>query len=100
MAFPHMGFDSEQRQSIKLTVQVHIISSGGTVEKAEVGSISSIVIDYGYKRKNNLDRQKWCNITQLYAQTDSKNGSKELKFYYDSLRSLPNIHQETHLEPP
>jgi hypothetical protein len=66
-----------------LTVQIHIVSSDGSVEKAVIGSVSDVVIGYGYSERVITITGSYANISStdrirltLYAQAGSENDNK------------------------
>jgi hypothetical protein len=91
----------------RLTVQIHVVSSDGSVEKAVIGSVTDVVVDYGYSERVVTITGSYANISStdrirltLYAQAGSENDNKGLKFYYDSYGAYQTLYHETRLEPP
>lgn len=91
----------------RLTVQIHVVSADGTIEKAVIGSLTDVVIDYGYSERMIPITGSYANISStdrirltLHAQTGSENDSKGLKFYYDGYGAHQTLYHETRLEPP
>ncbi|MEM3726681.1 MAG: hypothetical protein QXK98_07480 [Candidatus Bathyarchaeia archaeon] len=91
----------------RLTVRIHIVSADGTVEKAAIGSVTDVVIGYGYSERIIAIAGSYANISSsdrirltLYAQTGSGNDPKGLSFYYDGYGTYQTLYHETRLEPP
>jgi hypothetical protein len=91
----------------KLTIQIHIVSSDGNTEKSLIGSISDIVIDYGYFERDIQLMGNSANISQndrirltIHVQTGSENDPKGINFYYDGYGTYQTPNHETRMQPP
>jgi hypothetical protein len=90
-----------------LTVQLHLVTSDGAVEKATIGAVTDVVIDYGYSERT--IQISGCTITissgdrirlTLHAQTGATNDPKGMNFYYDGYGSYQTLYHETRLQLP
>lgn len=91
----------------KLTIQIHIVSQDGGTEKALIGSISDILIDYGYVERDIIIVGNSAEISPndrirltIYAQTGSENDPKGINFYYDGYGTYQTPNHETRLQSP
>jgi len=91
----------------RLTVQIHVVSSDGSVEKAVIGSVTNVVVDYGYSERVIEIAGSYANISStdrirltLHAQAGAENDPKGLSFYYDGYGTYQTLYHETRLEPP
>jgi len=90
----------------KLTVSIHVVSSDGTIEKALIGSVTDITIDYGYSEriiqisgnKAIIESTDRIRLT-LYAQTGATD-PKGMSFYYDGYGTYETLYHETRLQLP
>jgi hypothetical protein len=91
----------------KLTVRIHVVSSDGTIEKALIGSITDITIDYGYSERTiqilgtnaTIESTDRIRLT-LYAQTGATNDAKGMSFYFDGYGTYETLFHETRLQLP
>jgi hypothetical protein len=90
----------------RLTVTIHIVSPDGSVEKALIGSVTNIPIDYGYSERIIAIAGETANITlsdrirlALNVQSGS-NDQKGISLYYDGYGTHQTLGHETRLEPP
>lgn len=91
----------------RLTVRIHVVSSDGSIEKAVIGSVTDVVIDYGYSERTITISGSAANITStdrirltLHAQTGGKNDGKGMNFYYDGYGTYQTLYHETRLQLP
>jgi hypothetical protein len=91
----------------RLTIQLHLVSSDGSTEKANIGTATDIIIDYGYSERTFLISGNATNVTSgdrirltLHAQTGSQNDPKGISFYYDGYGSHETLGHETRLQSP
>jgi hypothetical protein len=89
----------------RLTVRIHLVSSDGTVEKATIGTVTDVIIDYGYSERTITISGSAVDVTSgdrirltLYAQPDAQNDSKGMSFYYDGYGTYETLGHETRLQ--
>jgi hypothetical protein len=91
----------------RLTVRLHLVSSDGSVEKATIGSITDVIIDYGYSERTitisgiatSIASTDRIRLT-LYAQTGATNDAKGMSFYYDGYGTYQTLYHETRMQLP
>ncbi|MFQ6081515.1 MAG: hypothetical protein ACE5OW_07605 [Candidatus Bathyarchaeia archaeon] len=91
----------------RLTVRIHLVSSDGSTEKATIGTVTDVIIDYGYSERTITISGSEVSVTAgdrirltLYTQTGPKNDKKGLSFYYDGYGTYETPGHETRLQPP
>ena len=90
-----------------LTIQINLVTSDGSTDKATIGVVSDFVIDYGYSERaitivgaaTNASSGDRLRLT-LYAQTGGVNDSKGMSFYYDGCGVYQTLDHETRLQSP
>jgi hypothetical protein len=90
-----------------LTISLHLVSSDGSVEKATIGSIIDVVINYGYSERTITISGSAATMSPgdrirltLYAQTGATNDAKGMNFYYDGYGTYQTLYHETRLQLP
>lgn len=90
-----------------LTVGIYVVSSDGSTEKAVIGSVTDVIIDYGYSERAITISGSAANITStdrirltLYAQTGATNDAKGMSFYYDGYGTYQTLYHETRMQLP
>jgi hypothetical protein len=90
-----------------LTVQIHVVSSNGTTERATLGTITDVVIDYGYSERIITMSGNSANVTSgdrirltLTAQSGAQDDPAGMSFYYDGYGAYQTTNHETRLETP
>jgi hypothetical protein len=90
-----------------LTVQIHVVSSDGSVEKATIGAVADVIIDYGYSERNVTISGSVVSVTfgdrirlTLYVQTGAENDPKGIILYYDGYGTYETPGHETQLHFP
>ncbi|UCE29687.1 MAG: hypothetical protein JSV85_02935 [Candidatus Bathyarchaeota archaeon] len=91
----------------RLTVGIHLVSSDGSTEKATIGTLTDVVVDYGYSERPVIISGSAVNTTSgdriritLYAQTGAANDPKGVSFYYDGYGTCETLGHETRLQSP
>ncbi|MGC9345726.1 MAG: hypothetical protein ACP5ER_02910 [Candidatus Bathyarchaeales archaeon] len=91
----------------RLTVRIDVVSSDGSTEKAVIGSITDVIIDYGYSERTITISGSAVNISStdrirliLHAQTGSENDAEGINFYYDGYGTYQTLYHETRLQLP
>jgi len=91
----------------RLTVRIHLVSSDGSTEKATIGTLTDVVVDYGYSERTITISGSAVNLTSgdrirltLYAQTGAENDPKGMSFYYDGYGTYETLGHETCLQSP
>lgn len=94
-------------KSSQLTVQIHLVSSDGSIIKATIGSIANIAIDYDYAERVITVAGSAVTITSgdrirlmLLSQTGATNDPSGIIFYYDGYGTYETQGHETRLRPP
>jgi len=91
----------------RLTVRIHVVSSDGSTEKAVIGSITDVIVDYGYSERTITISGSAVNISStdrirltLHAQTGAENDARGMDFYYDGYGTYQTLYHETRLQLP
>jgi hypothetical protein len=91
----------------RLTVRIHLVSSDGSTEKAAIGTVTDVIIDYGYSERTITISGSAVNVTSgdrirltLYAKTGAANDPKGISFYYDGYGTYETPGHETRLQSP
>ena len=91
----------------RLTVRIHLVSSDGSTEKAAIGTVTDVIIDYGYSERTITISGSAVNVTSgdrirltLYAKTGAVNDQKGISFYYDGYGTYETPGHETRLQSP
>lgn len=91
----------------RLTVRIHLVSSDGSTEKATIGTVTYVIIDYGYSERTITISCSAVNVTSgdrirltLYAKTGAANDPKGISFYYDGYGTYETPGHETRLQSP
>ncbi len=91
----------------RLTVQMHLVSSDGSSEKATIGNMTDVIIDYGYSERTITISGSAATATSgdrirltLSAQTGAANDPKGMNFYYDGYGAYETLGHETRLQSP
>ena len=91
----------------RLTVRIHIVSSDGSTEKATIGTITDVIIDYGYSERNITISGSAVSVASddrvrltLYAQTGATNDPQGISFHYDGYGTYETPAHETRLQSP
>ncbi|MDH5460859.1 MAG: hypothetical protein OEZ29_03020 [Candidatus Bathyarchaeota archaeon] len=90
-----------------LTIQIHLVSSDGSTEKATIGIVTDVIIDYGYSERTVTISGSAANVTSgdrirltLYAQTGAIDDPKGISFYYDGYGIYETPGHETRVQSP
>jgi len=91
----------------RLTAQIHLTSSDGSIEKATMGTVTDVIIDYGYFKRTIMISGSAVNVTSgdrirltLYAQTGATHDPQGISFYYDGYGIYETRGHETRLQSP
>lgn len=91
----------------RLTALIYLVSSDGTIEKATIGSITDVIIDYGYSERIITISGSTASMTDgdrirltLHAQSGAQNDPAGMSFYYDGYGAYETSAHETRLQPP
>jgi hypothetical protein len=91
----------------RLTVRIHIVSSDGSIVKATIGTVTDIIIDYGYSERNITIFGSAATVASgdrirltLRAQPGAANDARGMNFYYDGYGTYQTLNHETRLLSP
>jgi len=91
----------------RLTVRIHLVSSDGSIEKATIGTVTDVIIDYGYSERTIIISGSAATVASgdrirltLYAQTGAANDAKGISFYYDGYGTYQTLYHETRMQLP
>jgi hypothetical protein len=91
----------------RLDVGIHVVSSDGSTVKATIGTITGVVINYGYSERTITISGSAATIGSgdrirltLYAETGGGNDNRGMRFYYDGYGAYETLYHETRLQLP
>ena len=91
----------------QLTVQISVVSSDGSVVRSTIGTVTNIVVNYGFSERTITVSGGAATITAgdrirltLTAQAGSGNDSQGMRFYYDGYGTYETQSHETRLLQP
>lgn len=91
----------------RLDVGIHVVSSDGSTVKATIGTITGVVINYGYSERTITISGSAATIGSgdrirltLYAEAGAGNDNRGMRFYYDGYGTYETLYHETRLQLP
>ncbi len=91
----------------RLTVRIHLVSSDGSIVKATIGTVSGVVINYGYSERAITISGGTAAVASgdrirltLSAQPGRANDPEGMNFYYDGYGTCQILNHETRLQLP